>query len=174
MQSSKADPPLTTVPPTITLGTLWRQYLPLSISDVTMAAAEPLVATTLAHLPDARVSLAALGIAKSIAIFLESPIIMVLHASHALAASVAAHRALRRFVQAACVALTLAMAIILLPPVYELVVRRLLGIGPLVAHQPGNGWPSSTARILAMASTFDQSRSGREAPTFLRTLRRIK
>jgi progressive ankylosis protein len=77
---------------------LWREFLPLSLSDVTMAIGDPLTTTTLAHLPDARLNLAGVGIAKSLAIFFESPIIMILHASNALAPEQASRRALWRFV----------------------------------------------------------------------------
>ena len=69
----------------ITIFDLWREFLPLSLSDVTMACGDPLQTTTLAHLPDARNTIAAVGVARSIAIFFESPIIMILHASNALA-----------------------------------------------------------------------------------------
>jgi hypothetical protein len=118
----------------LTWRALWRQFLPLSLSDVTMAATEPLVATTLAHLPQARVSLAALGVAKAIAIFLESPIIMVLHASNALAASTASHRALWRFVKLACGGLTVAMALMLLPPIFTPFAARVMGVPAEVAY----------------------------------------
>jgi progressive ankylosis protein len=62
-----------------------------------MAIGDPLTTTTLAHLPDARLNLAGVGIAKSLAIFFESPIIMILHASNALAPERASRRALWRF-----------------------------------------------------------------------------
>ena len=64
---------------------LWKQFIPLSLSDVTMALGDPLTTTTLAHLADSRINLAAVGVAKTIAIFCESPNIMLLHASNALA-----------------------------------------------------------------------------------------
>jgi hypothetical protein len=107
---------------------LWRQFLPLSVSDVTMAGSEPLVATTLAHLPDARTHLAGLGVAKAIAIFLESPIIMVLHASNALAGSGPARLALRRLVVGLSTALTAALALLALPPVFHCLAAGLMGV----------------------------------------------
>ena len=50
-----------------------------------MAFGEPVRNYALAVLPNAANSLAAVGIAKNLAVFFESPIIMVLHASNALA-----------------------------------------------------------------------------------------
>jgi progressive ankylosis protein len=82
----------------ISLIQLWREFLPLSLSDVTMACGDPMMTMTLAHLPDARSNLAGVGIAKSLAIFLESPIIMILHASNALASQRQSRSALWRFV----------------------------------------------------------------------------
>ena len=76
---------------------LWQQFIPLSLSDVTMALGDPLTTTTLAHLPDPRANIAAVGVAKAIAIFCESPIIMLLHASNALAPTQASRQALWKF-----------------------------------------------------------------------------
>ena len=128
-----APSPPAAAPPT--LADLWRQFLPLSVSDVTMAASEPLVATTLAHLPEARINLAALGVAKAIAIFLESPIIMVLHASNALAGAASARRALWRFVLLACAVLTAAVLVLVIPPVFTFVAERLLGVDALIGER---------------------------------------
>ena len=51
MKSSKL---LHSKPSSVTLLDLWKEFLPLSLSDVTMALGDPLQTTTLAHLPDAR------------------------------------------------------------------------------------------------------------------------
>lgn len=118
---------------------LWRKFLPLSISDITMAGSEPLVATTLAHLPDSRTELAALGVAKAIAIFLESPIIMVLHASNALAASPAARIALRQLVTILCVGLTLLLFLLLIPPVFGALCGLGMGVSRGVEF---SAWPA--------------------------------
>jgi progressive ankylosis protein len=115
-------------PHEIGLGTLWGEFLPLSLSDVTMACADPMITTTLAHLPAARLNLAGVGIAKSLAVFFESPIIMILHASNALAPTPASRRALWRFTLLAGGSLSLLLSIFALPIVFEPVGSRLLGI----------------------------------------------
>lgn len=56
----------------------------MSLSDGVMALGDPMVALTLASLPDGTMNLAAFGVAKGFAVFFESPIIMVLHASNVL------------------------------------------------------------------------------------------
>lgn len=82
----------------MTIAQLWREFLPLSLSDITMACGDPLMTITMAHLPEARENLASVGIAKSLAIFFESPIIMILHTSNALASSHRSRQVLWKFV----------------------------------------------------------------------------
>jgi progressive ankylosis protein len=112
----------------ITIGQLWREFLPLSLSDITMAFGDPLMTITLTRLPDARVNLAAAGIARSLAICLESPIIMILHASNALAPTMASRRALWRFVLIAGGSLSALLMLLAWPPMFNLIGRQLLQI----------------------------------------------
>ena len=107
---------------------LWRQFLPLSLTDITMALCDPLISLTLAHLPNSRASLAATGVAKSQAVFFESPIIMLLHASNALAPSRASRRALFKFTAMLTALLTLLMAILVWPPLFHHVGTQWLGL----------------------------------------------
>jgi progressive ankylosis protein len=109
---------------------LWKQFIPLSLSDVTMALGDPLTTTTLAHLPSARINIAAVGVAKAIAIFCESPIIMLLHTSNALAPTQASRRALWKFTLIASTAMSLLLAIIAIPPIFAIVGERWLGVSP--------------------------------------------
>jgi progressive ankylosis protein len=109
---------------------LWQQFMPLSLSDVSMALGDPLTTTTLAHLPDARHNLAAVGVAKAIAIFCESPIIMLLHASNALAPTQASRRALWQFALIASGAMSLLLAITTLPGIFAIVGEGWLGVSP--------------------------------------------
>jgi hypothetical protein len=101
---------------------LWKQFLPLSVSDVTMACSDPMITTTLAHMPQAISSLGALGAAKAIAVFFESPVIMMLHASNRLAPSQTSRKALKSFMLIACSLLTLALALLCVPPVFDFFV----------------------------------------------------
>lgn len=113
--------------PRSVLKALWREFLPLSLSDVTMACGDPLVTTTISHLPDARSHLTALGIAKPLAVFFESPVIMLLHASNALAGSKGASRALWRFTVLLIAFLTGALGFLSLEPVFFRVAPVLYG-----------------------------------------------
>ena len=109
---------------------LWQQFIPLSLSDVTMALGDPLTTTTLAHLPDPRTNIAAVGVAKAIAIFCESPIIMLLHTSNALAPTQASRRALWKFALIASGAMSLLLALTTIPAVFAIVGEGWLGVAP--------------------------------------------
>ncbi len=114
---------------------LWQQFIPLSLSDVTMALGDPLTTTTLAHLPDARTNIAAVGVAKAIAVFCESPIIMLLHASNALAPTQASRRALWKFVLIASGTMSLLLAITTIPSIFAVVGEGWLGVSPNLSNK---------------------------------------
>lgn len=114
---------------------LWQQFIPLSLSDVSMALGDPLTTTTLAHLPDARNNIAAVGVAKAIAIFCESPIIMLLHASNALAPTQASRRALWKFTLIASGGMSLLLALTALPWMFAIVGEGWLGVSPSLSDR---------------------------------------
>jgi progressive ankylosis protein len=109
---------------------LWQQFIPLSLSDVSMALGDPLTTTTLAHLPDARTNIAAVGVAKAIAIFCESPIIMLLHASNALAPTQASRNALWKFTLIASGLMSFLLALTTIPFIFTIVGEGWLGVSP--------------------------------------------
>ena len=135
----------------VSLGTLWWEFLPLSLSDVTMACGDPMMTTTLAHLPDAQNNLAAVGIAKSLAIFFESPIIMILHAANALAGSQDSRKALWRFTLLVGGGLTFLLSLLGLPIIFNFVGVSLLGIPSAMLATVSQvlllmgGWPFAIA-----------------------------
>jgi hypothetical protein len=110
-----------------------------------------MITTTLAHLPDAQVNLAAVGIAKSLAIFFESPIIMILHASNALAGSQDSRKALWRFTLLVGGGLTFVLSLLGLPIIFSFVGVSLLGIPSAMLATVSQvlllmgGWPFAIA-----------------------------
>ena len=113
---------------------LWQQFIPLSLSDVTMALGDPLTTTTLAHLPDPRTNIAAVGVAKAIAVFCESPIIMLLHTSNALAPTQASRGALWKFALIASGSMSLLLALVTIPAVFTIVGEGWLGVAPSLSQ----------------------------------------
>lgn len=80
----------------IGLMSLLKQFFPLAISDFAMTIGDTFRTMALVRLANPDIVLAAIGIIKSVAALLESPIIMILHASTALSVNRSAHRALWR------------------------------------------------------------------------------
>jgi progressive ankylosis protein len=109
-------------------------WLPLAATWMMMAVEGPYVAAIIARLPDATRNLAAYGVAFSFAFMAEAPIIMMMTAANALVIDRQSLLALRRFVFVLNGALTVAMAVGLLPPVFRFVTDRVIGLPPDIAH----------------------------------------
>lgn len=121
----------TTAP--LTMRDLLKQFLPLSLSDTIMILTVPVIVAGMTRLPDQAVHLAAFGVAQGMAILVESPIIMLLHASTALSRDRLAFGVLRRFMIGINLALTLIYALLAFTPLYDALFRGLLGQPAAVA-----------------------------------------
>lgn len=114
-----------------------------------MAAEGPFLAAVIARLPAAKENLAAFGVAAALAWIVESPIIMMLSASNALVQDKIAYRKLRRFSFALNAAVTVVMAAMILPPVFDFIARRVIGLSPDVSNIAGRSivflvlWPAA-------------------------------
>ncbi len=111
-----------------------RFWLPLAATWLMMSVEGPFLAAVIARLGDPEVQLAAYGVAFAFALILESPVIMMMSASTALVRDRATHAELRRFTLALNGALTGAMVVLLLPPVFDLVAEGGIGLPPEVAQ----------------------------------------
>jgi len=109
-------------------------WLPLAASWALMVLQGTIIQGAIARLPHAELMLAASGIVISLAVTIESPVIMLLATSTALASSAQAYRVLHRFVLHLTVGLTLvAVAIAFVNPVYNWLVPGLMGIPDNIA-----------------------------------------
>lgn len=115
------------------MGELLRQFLPLSLSDLIMVLAGPIIIAGLARLPDQEVHLAAYGVAEAVAILVESPIIMLLHAASALSRDPDSFKALRKFMLWANLGLTAFYAFLAFTPLYDVIFRVWLAQPAAVA-----------------------------------------
>ncbi|MEF3255347.1 MAG: hypothetical protein K6348_07295, partial [Deferribacterales bacterium] len=93
-----------------------------------MAAEGPYIAAFIGRLPDVKENLAAYGIAYSVGLLVESPIIMLMSASTAFVKSENSYKGLRNFTFFLIAALTLLILIILIPPIFDLIFDHLLKI----------------------------------------------
>lgn len=107
--------------------TVLRFWLPLATSWLLMATESVAVNAVIARMAEAKLQLAALGIALSVAMAVESPIISLLTASNALAHDGHSFRLLHRFTLALNAAVTTAMLLVGLTPLFNVVVVQLIG-----------------------------------------------
>jgi hypothetical protein len=103
-------------------------WLPLAATWFMMALEGPYVGAIVARMPDAAHALAAFGVATSLAWVIESPIMMLLSAAAALVRDRASYFALRRFAHLLNALVTLGMVILALPPVFDFVAIRVIGL----------------------------------------------
>lgn len=111
----------------LTWGSMLRLFLPLSLSDVIMILSGPILTIGLTRLAFPQISLAAYSVAQNVAILLESPIIMLLHASTALSRYKETYQPLRRFMIWANAILTAIYALLAFTPAYDWLFGVALG-----------------------------------------------
>ena len=99
-----------------------------------MAVEGPFLAAVIARLPNPTQNLAAYGVAFAFALIVEAPVIMLMSAATALATDEGSYRKLRWFAYALCAALTLAMLVILAPPIFDFIAISVLKLPDEVAH----------------------------------------
>jgi len=107
-------------------------WAPLAATWVMMAVEGPFLAAVIARLPDPKYNLAAFGVALSLALILEAPVIMLMGAATALARDGESFRKLRRFAYGLSAVVTAVMAVLLFPPAFHWVATRLLSLPPEV------------------------------------------
>ena len=100
-----------------------------------MALGDPLQTMTLARLAQPSVHLAAMGILKAVANFLESPIIMILHASTALSKGRASRRALGWFTLLLSALLTVLFLALAVEPLYSWLLLSVFRSSTEVARE---------------------------------------
>jgi hypothetical protein len=113
---------------------IFRFWSPLAATWFMMAAEGPFVAAIIARLADPIYNLAAYGVALPIGFITEAPIIMMLSASTALVRDRVTYKRLRDFSFAMNALVTLLIATVLLPPVFDGLTLHLLALPSRVAQ----------------------------------------
>lgn len=124
-------------------------WLPLAATWVMMATEGPFLASIIARLPDPTFNLAAHGVAFAVAIMIEAPVIMLMSAATSVVKNRTSFLRLRNFSRALCLGTTAILVLVLLPPVYDRLVVRGMGV-PLEVAELTYGalwfflpWPSA-------------------------------
>lgn len=108
-------------------------WIPLSATWLMMAIEGPIVTSLIARLPDPTYNLAAYGVAVALAMLIESPIIMLLSMSVALAKDRNAVDRLASFMWRVNALVTIGMLVVSIPVVYDVVAYGILNLPEAVA-----------------------------------------
>ncbi len=126
----KADEPSSSV----TTRTLLVFWLPMLATWLMMSIEGPFLAAVIARLADPKFNLAAYGVAFSLALMVEAPIIMMMSASTALVSDRTSYLRLRNFTLMLNGGITLLMIVLIIPPVFSFLARDLIGLPEEVAR----------------------------------------
>lgn len=114
--------------------TLFGLWLPLAVSFELMMCEGPTVQGAIGRLPHPQLHLAAMGLALSLSLLVESPVIMLLATAIALVKDGTTFRALRRFVVMLAVLCTALTALVAFTPLFDVVALRWMGQPAPIAH----------------------------------------
>src|SRR5512142_2741345 len=114
--------------PIVPMRRVIKTWWPLAASWLLMAVELPLISAIMARLAQPEISLAAYGgVVLPLAMIIESPIIMLLAASTTLSKDWASYQKIRRYMLGAGAALTLLHIVVAFTPLYDVVVRGIIG-----------------------------------------------
>ncbi len=106
---------------------------PLALTWLMMAIEQPFLIAFIARLEEPKYNLAAFGIAGSFAMIVEAPIIMLMSASTVLVNGRNSYKKLKKFTDILNALITGIQLIILIPPVFNFIVIRLMEVPAEVA-----------------------------------------
>ena len=118
----------------LTYNKIFLFWVPLALTWLMMAVEQPFLIAIIARLEEPKFNLAAFGIAYSFALIIEAPVIMLMSASTALVKDKQAYLKLRRFSDFLNLGVSLVLILILIPPVFNLIVRDMMGVPENVAR----------------------------------------
>lgn len=103
-------------------------WLPLAATWIMMSVEGPFLAALIARSTEPKFNLAAYGVAYSLALIIEAPIIMIMSASIALVNNSQSFYKLRNFTYSANGIITLLILILVTPPVFYFIAEELIGL----------------------------------------------
>lgn len=104
---------------------IFRFWLPLAMTWLMMAMEGPVISAIIARMPEPKYNLATYGLALAFALLLEAPIIMMLTAATVFIKDHQSYKQLFRFSYSLNLFCTVCAFLIVLPPIYQGVVRLL-------------------------------------------------
>ncbi len=107
---------------------IFKTYWPLAISWLFMAADTPMITAFVSRMNDPKNVLAAHGSTYPLILLIESPVIMLTSASLTLCCDGKNYKRVKRLMLWICLYVTFLHAVFCIPPVFELIFDRILGI----------------------------------------------
>lgn len=118
----------------LTQKTILRFWLPLAATWLMMSVEGPYLSALIARLTEPKFNLAAYGVAFSLALIVEAPVIMMMSASTALVKDYQSFNQLRKFNWGLTLLLTAIMIVFIIPPVFYFITEDLIGLPSKVSH----------------------------------------
>lgn len=118
----------------LTQKTILAFWIPLAATWLMMSIEGPYLSALIARLAEPKFNLAAYGIAFSLALIIEAPVIMMMSASTALVKDYHSFLQLRKFNYILSASLTAAMILLSLPAIFYFVAEDLIGLPHKVSY----------------------------------------
>jgi len=118
----------------LTQKTILAFWIPLAATWLMMSLEGPYLSALIARLAEPKFNLAAYGIAFSLALIIEAPVIMMMSASTALVKDYQSFKQLRKFNYILSLSLTALMIVFILPPIFYFVTEDLIGLPREVSY----------------------------------------
>lgn len=109
-------------------------WIPLAATWLMMSFEGPYLSALIARLAEPKYNLAAYGIAFSLALIIEAPVIMMMSASTALVKDYQSFKQLRKFNYILSVTLTAEMVVLIIPPIFYFITDDLIGLPREVSY----------------------------------------
>ena len=118
----------------LTQKTILAFWIPLAATWLMMSVEGPYLSALIARSAEPKFNLAAYGIAFSLALIIEAPVIMMMSASTALVKDYQSFKQLRKFNYILSLSLTATMIVFILPPIFYFVTEDLIGLPREVSY----------------------------------------
>ncbi len=117
-----------------TYGRVFLFWLPLALTWLMMATEGPFLSAVIARMADPEFNLAAYGVAFSIALMVEAPIIMIMSATTALVRDRDSYRKVKRFIYTLNAVITALMLLLITPAVFSFIAKDLINLPDQLAR----------------------------------------
>ena len=113
---------------TLTQKSIFAFWIPLAATWLMMSVEGPYLSALIARLVEPKFNLAAYGIAFSLALIVEAPVIMMMSASIALVKGFQSFKQLKKFNNWLMLILTATMILLVIPPLFYFITEDLIGL----------------------------------------------